>query len=124
MKPIAAPKLLEKGIAVFVPAIQDFSNIKIEIFYSPKNPLFSWSDCEESPFKIWEKSDVSFDAGIIFLYKITNNLDQGFYKVTITATNNNQTEVITGSETYGILQEKETLYIGFPYSSFEPISLS
>ena len=124
MKPIAAPKLLEKGIAVFVPAIEGFSNIKIEIFFSPKNPLFSWSYCEESPFKIWEKSDISFNSGIIFLYKTTNDLSQGFYKITITATDDNRTGTITGSETYGILQEKETLYIGFPYSSFESISLS
>lgn len=124
MKPIQAPKLLEKGIAVFVPALENYSHIKLEIFYSPKNPLFSWSFCEESPFKIWEKNDVSYDAGIAFLYKTTNNLDNGFYKIMITATSNGRDQQIRGSQTYGILNDKETLYIGFPYSTFAPISLS
>jgi hypothetical protein len=121
MKPITAPKLIANGIAVYVPTVATFNHTKLEIFYSPKNPLFGYALCEESPQKIWEKKDTSFDKGSLFLYTTSEPLAKGFYKVQITQYNANQTEVREGFQVYGLLKEKPTLYIGLPYSTFGPI---
>ena len=124
MKPIKAPELLSNEIAIYVPTVEPYMNSKVEIFYSAKNPLFSYSVCEESPQKIWEKKDIAFDKGSLFLYTSSNPLAKGFYKINITQFNSTQTQFIEGSQVYGLLKEKPTLYIGLPYSTFPPISLS
>ena len=124
MKPIRAPRLLQTGIAIFVPGIEDFSTVKIEIFYSPKNPLFAWSFCDESPYKIWEKMDQAFDKGLLFIYNTPTFLSKGYYKIKITMFNTDRSSSLIGSETYGILEDKATLYIGLPYSTFAPIQVT
>jgi len=124
MKPIKAPQLISNGIAIYVPSIEPYNNTKLEIFYSAKNPLFSYSICEESPQKIWEKKDISFDKGSLFLYTTSNLLAKGFYKIQIVQSDSNQTRFLEGSHVYGLLKEKPTLYIGLPYSTFPPITVS
>lgn len=121
MKPIKAPSIVNTGIVIYVPTQEDYRNCKLEIFYSPKNPLFSYSHCEPSPSKIWEKKDISYDKGSLFIYSTNKNLARGFYKIHLTIYNINQTKFIEGAQTYGLLKEKPTLYIGLPYSSFGPI---
>ena len=121
MKPITAPKLLSNGIAIYVPTPEPYNRTKLEIFYSKKNPLFSYSLCEESPQKIWEKTDVAFDKGSLFLYTTNKPLARGFYKVAITQYTNDQTQRVEGFKIYGLLKEKPTLHIGLPYSSFGTI---
>lgn len=125
MKPIKAPSLIENGIVVYTPGVSGLDNIKVSIFYSPKNPLFSWSFCEESPFKIWEKQDKNYDKGILFIYRTNRPLKKGFYKINVKAFNDQYSNVLEGSQTYGVIQEnKNTLYIGLPYSSFGPINIT
>jgi hypothetical protein len=124
MKPITAPKLLSNGIVVYVPTPAPYIKTKLEIFYSKKNPLFSYSFCEESPQKIWEKTDVAFDKGSLFLYTTSNPLAKGFYRIMITQYDKYQTQSVQGSKVYGLLKEKPSLYIGLPYSSFDPILVS
>lgn len=124
MKPIKAPKLLSNGIAIYIPTISPYINTKLEIFYSLKNPLFSYSICEESPQKIWEKKDTSFDKGSLFLYTTSEPLAKGFYKLNIKQYNEAQTQFIEGFQIYGLLKSKPTLYIGLPYSTFSTIIVS
>lgn len=124
MKPITAPELISNGIAVYVPAVSPYFQTKLEIFYSEKNPLFSYSLCEESPQKIWEKKDTSFDKGSLFLYTTSKPLAKGFYKIALKQYNETQTQFIQGFQIYGLLKEKPTLYIGLPYSSFPTILTS
>lgn len=121
MKPIAAPSLINNGIVIYVPTQEDFRKSKIEISYSPKNPLFSYSHCEPSPSKIWEKTDTSFDKGSLFIYETDKPLEKGFYQIRLTIYDINQTKFIEGAQTFGLLKNKPTLYIGLPYSSFGPI---
>jgi len=123
MKPIQAPKIIQTGIVVFVPAVIEFDLVRLQIFYSPKNPLFSWSFCDESPYLIWEKTDQNFDRGLMFTYQTRNALDSGYYKIDVTMTNNTRTEEISGSQIYGVLQQRNTLYVGLPYSAFPPIDV-
>lgn len=124
MKPITAPKLIDNGIVVYVPNKDGFDRSKIEIFYSKTNPLFSYSYCEESPSKIWEKKDITFDKGSLYIYNTSSPLKRGFYQIKLTMYDKFQTKILEGANTYGILKEKPTLYIGVPYSSFSPILLS
>ena len=124
MKPIKAPQLLSNGIAIYVPTVSPYVSTKLEIFYSAKNPLFSYSICEESPRKIWEKKDTAFDRGSLFLYTTAEPLAKGFYRVNITQYNETQTQFIEGFQVYGLLKEKPALYIGLPYSTFPPITVS
>jgi len=121
MKPIQAPSIINNGIIIYVPTKEDFLKSKIEIFYSAKNPLFSYSHCEPSPSKIWEKTDTSFDKGSLFIYATQNLLPRGFYRIKLTLYNLQQTKFMEGANTYAILTDKKTLYIGLPYSTFSPI---
>ena len=123
MKPVKATQIIDRGIAVFVPPSGDYTQVRIEIFYSPKNPLFSFSYCQEDESKIWEKLDQNLGRGVLFLYRQKRKLKQGFYKIKLTAITKN-TSTIAGEQIYGLLKAKDTLYIGFPYSSFEHIRLS
>lgn len=124
MKPIKAPRLLQTGIAVYVPAISEFDLVKLQIFYSPNNPLFNWSYCDESPYLIWEKTDQNFDRGLLFLYNTNKALNTGYYKIDITMTNNSRDQTLQGSQVYGVLDRRNTLYIGLPYSAFPPIDVT
>jgi hypothetical protein len=125
MKPISAPQLIENGIAVYVPPIVNYPTVKLSIYYSATNPLFSWSFCEESPQKIWEKEDVNYDKGIIFIYRTNTYLKKGFYNIEIKAKDESLSGILSGSSMYGILEDKKrTLYVGFPYSTFSPINVS
>lgn len=123
MKPIKAPTLATQGIAVYVPSVNNYSQAKIEIFYSAKNPLFSWSFCSDSPYKIWEKLDYQYGNGVLFVYNSPTILPKGFYKIQITVMNNNG-ELISGNLTLGLLEAKQNLHIGLPYSTYAPITLS
>ena len=123
MKPIKPPILVQQGIAIYVPNINKYSQAKIEIFYSPKNPLFAWSFCDENPFKIWEKVDKQFDKGILFIYNSPTILAKGFYKIQLTLLSRDG-GFLEGSKIYGLLQPKANLHIGLPYSAFPPISVS
>lgn len=108
---------------MYVPTVANYSKVRIEIFYSPKNPLFSFSYCQEDESKIWEKLDENLGKGILFLYTTKLRLRKGFYKVqlsAITADGN----VLRGQEVYGLLKPKDTLHIGLPYSTFEHINLT
>lgn len=124
MKPIKPPSIVKYGIVIYVPSKENFNKSKIEIFYSPKNPLFSYSHCEESASKIWEKKDTSFDKGSLYIYSINQPLKVGFYQIKLTMLDNFQTKFLEGSHTYAVLQEKDSLYIGVPYSSFGPILIT
>jgi hypothetical protein len=124
MKPIKALSIIDKGIVVYVPSKEAFTKTKIDIYYSPKNPLFSYSYCEDSPSKIWSKKDNLFDKGTLFIYNTDKPLKKGFYKINLTMYDQSQTRLVEGSNTYAILKEKNTLYIGVPYSSFGPILLT
>ena len=123
MRPIPAPKLVNRGIVVYVPNVDQFEQAKIEIFYLEKNPLFSWSFCGENPYKLWEKIDYQYSKGILFIYNSPTILPKGFYKIQITLLNRDG-NVLTGARTYGLLNAKETLHIGVPYSSFSPIPVA
>lgn len=123
MKPIKAINIIDKGIAVFCPSISNYSNIRIEIFYSPKNPLFSSVYCQQDEFKIWEKLDTNRGKGVLFLYNSTESLKKGFYKIYLRAQTQEDT-TISGQETYGLLKPKNTLHIGLPYSTFGHIKLT
>lgn len=121
MKPINPPNIVKYGIVIYVPSKENFNKSKIEISYSPKNPLFSYSHCEESSSKIWEKKDTSFNKGTLYVYSISQPLKIGFYQIKLTMFDNYQTKFLEGSNTYAVLQEKSNLYIGVPYSAFGPI---
>ncbi len=123
MRPVAPPKMVERGIAVYVPNIDNFEQAKIEIFYSPRNPLFAWSFCDDNPYKIWERIDYQYQKGILFVYNSPTILPIGFYKIQITLLNKKGT-TRSGSSIYGLLNAKETLHIGLPYSSLPTISVS
>lgn len=123
MRPIKAPALVQQGIAVYVPNVADFTQAKIEIFYSPKNPLFGDGFCDNNPYRIWQKTDSQYGRGILFVYNSPTILPKGFYKILITVVNKKQ-QRLTGARTIGILKDKPTLHIGTPYSTFGPISLS
>jgi hypothetical protein len=124
MKPISPQQIVKYGIVVYVPSKEDFNKSKIEIFYSPKNPLFSYTHCEDSNSKIWEKKDTLFNKGTLYIYNTSKPLDKGFYQIKITMYDNYQTKLIEGSNTYGLLNNKDNLYIGVPYSTFGPILLT
>jgi hypothetical protein len=124
MKPIAPPSILKYGIVIYVPSIEDFVKSKVEIFYSPKNPLFSYNTCEENNSKIWEKKDTAFNKGSLYIYNTDKSLKNGFYQIKITMYNLYQTKLIEGANTYAILNNKDSLYIGVPYSTFGPILLT
>jgi hypothetical protein len=124
MKPIKPPLIIKYGIVVYVPTRENFTKSKVEIFYSPKNPLFSYAICDDSSSKIWEKKDTSFNKGSLYIYNTSQELKKGFYQIKITMYDIYQTKVIEGSNTYGVLTNKDSLYIGLPYSSFEPIFVS
>jgi hypothetical protein len=121
MKPIQPPFIIKYGIILYVPNKEDFIKSKVEIFYSPKNPLFSYSHCEESASKIWEKKDTSFNKGSLYIYSTQRPLRKGFYQIKLTMYDNFQTKFVEGFNTYGLLKEKNTLHIGIPYSTFGPI---
>jgi hypothetical protein len=123
MRPTPPPKMVDRGIAVYVPNIDNFQQAKIEIFYSPKNPLFAWSFCDENPYKIWEKIDYQYSKGILFIYNSPTILPKGFYKIQI-ALLNKKGSVRTGARVYGLLNAKETLHIGLPYSAFPTIPVT
>lgn len=123
MKPIKPPEIVNQGIAIYVPNIDNYEQAKIEIFYSPKNPLFAWSYCGDSPYKIWEKVDTQFDKGILFIYNSPTILPKGFYKINIRLLNRSGS-FLEGSKIYGLLTSKLNLHIGLPYSSFAPIGVS
>lgn len=124
MKPIPAPRIIQTGIVVYAPGIENFNLVRLRIFYSSKNPIFNWSFCDESPHLIWDKTDENFDKGLIFTYQTRDILQTGYYKINIDMTNNSRTESISGSQIYGILQERSSLYIGLPYSAFPPINVA
>ncbi len=121
MKPITPPSIIKYGIVVYVPSKDTFTKSKIEIYYSPNNPLFSYSHCAESTSKIWEKKDTNFNKGSLYIYSTSEALAPGFYQIKLTMYDNYQTKFIEGSNTYGILNKKDTLHIGLPYSTFGPI---
>jgi hypothetical protein len=121
MKPIQPPFIIKYGIVVYVPSKDDYNKSKIEIYYSPKNPLFDYSQCNEANSKIWEKKDTMFNKGTLYLYTTNEPLKKGFYQIKLTMYDNFQTKFIEGINTYGILKEKDTLHIGIPYSTFGPI---
>ena len=123
MRPIPPSKLVNRGIVIYVPNVANFYQAKIEIFYSAKNPLFNWSFCGENPYKIWEKIDFQYQKGILFIYNSPTILPKGFYKIRITLLNKDG-NVLSGFRTYGLLNDKETLYIGLPYSSFPIIPVA
>lgn len=123
MKPVKPTSIIDRGIVIYVPTIAKYKKVRIEIFYSPKNPLFSFSYCQEDETKIWEKLDENLGKGVLFLYTTRRRLKKGFYKIQLTAISE-KGSVLTGSEVYGLLKAKDTLYIGLPYSSFEHIKLT
>jgi hypothetical protein len=123
MKPIKAEKVVERGIAIYVPRIGGYTKAKIEIYYSPKNPLFEWSFCEDSPYKIWEKIENQFSKGVLFIYNSPTLLPKGFYRIQL-KTINKEGGVLQGSKTYGLIRPKSSLHVGLPYSSLSPITLS
>lgn len=122
MKPVKPTQILNRGIAIFSPSVNNYTKIKIEIFYSEKNPLFSYSYCQEDEKKIWEKTDQNFGKGVLFLYTTNKQLKKGFYKIKLIAITPENT-TIKGEQIIGLLKSKDTLYIGFPYSSFGHIKL-
>lgn len=124
MKPIRAPRIIDNGIIIYVPAVSGYDLVRLRIFYSPKNPLFNWSFCDESPYLIWEKTDQNFDKGLLFTYQTRGALDSGYYKVDIEMTSLDRNNTISGSQIYGVLDQRNTLYIGLPYSAFSPIDLT
>jgi len=124
MKPVKAPKIIQNGIVIYTPAIGNFDLVNLKIFYSPKNPLFNWSFCDESPSLIWDKTDQNFDKGLLFTYQTKSALDSGYYKVSITMTSKDRTNTVEGSQVFGVLDKRNTLYIGLPYSAFPPIDVS
>lgn len=124
MKPIEPPQLVKYGIVIYVPSKEAFNKSKVEIYYSPKNPLFSYAHCEESNSKIWEKKDTSFNKGSLYIYNTSNRLNKGFYQIKITMYDLYQTRLLEGSNTYGLLTKKDNLYIGLPYSTFDSILVS
>lgn len=123
MKPIKAPPLVRQGIAVYVPSVANYTQAKIEIYYSPTNPLFPSGFCDNNPYRIWQKTDSQFGRGILFVYNSPTILAKGFYKIDITVVNKQQ-QRLTGSRTIGVLKNKRTLHVGLPYSIFGPISLT
>ena len=122
MKPIKPLSLIERGIVTYVPSVANYTKVRIEIFYSPKNPLFSFSYCQEDETKLWEKLDQNLGKGVLFLYTTNRRLRKGFYKIRLTAITK-EGKTIKGEEVYGLLKAKDTLYIGLPYSTFEHIKL-
>lgn len=123
MKPVKATSIIDRGIAVYVPTIAKYKKVRIEIFYSAKNPLFSFSYCQEDESKLWEKLDQNLGKGVLFLYTLKRRLKKGFYKIRLTAVGEDG-RTLAGEEVYGLLKAKDTLYIGFPYSSFSHIRLT
>jgi hypothetical protein len=125
MKPIAPPPVINKGIAVFVPALDvaDAVATKCEIHYSSENPNFNWLNCGPTQMKLWEEI-VNYSAnGVLFLYKKSNNLNLGFYTIKITVYKNGNTSV-SGQIVVGITRDKAKLIVGMPFSTFPPIPLS
>ncbi len=123
MIPIKPIKVIEKGIAVYVPTTDNFKSIKIEIFYFKTNPLFSWVLCDNTSVKLWESKSEQIKNGTLFIYNTNDNLKEGFYKISLKAYNNNG-RFLEGSITIGLDKDKPTLIIGMPYSAYSPITLS
>lgn len=122
MRPVQPPSIIEQGIVVYVPTVANYLRARIEIFYSAINPNFVTAFCQEGLYKIWEKTDDNFDKGIMFAYNSPTILRKGYYKITLSLVNRNGL-VGRGSKIIGLLKEKNTLYIGVPYSTFGPIDI-
>lgn len=120
---ITAPSVVEKGIAIYVPRQEEFTQVHIRIIHSAKNPLFEWEPCNKKESVIWEKTDYAYNNGILFVYTSNTKLKKGFYTIEIKALAKNN-RILRGSEIYGVLKEKDSLHIGLPYSKFSPIVLN
>lgn len=123
MKPIEPVKVIDKGIAVYVPKADKYRFVKLEILYSKTNPLFSWASCDNSENILWSNTSLQNQNGTLFIYNSNANLSIGFYKINLSAFNTNG-GFIKGSLVVGITTDKANLIIGMPYSAFEPITLS
>lgn len=125
MKSIEPIRLVEKGIVVYVPTINpdNYKYIKIEIYYTESNPIFSWVLCDTGITKIWEATSGVQKNGTLFVYSTYDNLKLGYYKIVVTSFNSTG-GLIRGETLIGIHTEKERLVIGMPYSAYEPIVLS
>ena len=122
MKPIAPPVIIDKGIVVYAPSLPSYRMIKLEIFYTQSNPIFSWIQCD-SEQKIWDSMVEQGENGTLFVYHTLVNLNKGFYNLILTAYQASGYRA-TGNCLIGLIESKETLHIGLPYSAFPPISMS
>jgi len=126
MIPVKAPSILDYGIAIYVPPLEDssVSYVRCQIYYSKENPLFYWRVCDNTVKKLWEDVSAYSNTGILFLYKTLNSLDIGFYTIKIEAQFKNS-NLRKGELTLGVSREnKYKLIIGMPFSIYPPITLS
>lgn len=123
MKPIEPTKIIDYGIVVFSKAIEGYKYRKIEILFDKVNPQFEWGFCRSNPGVIWEQFTNKANDNTLFVYTASKVLERGFYKIVLTAYNSTS-DFKTGSVLIGLVNPKPSLYIGVPYSNYEPITLT
>ncbi len=126
MIPIKAPPILDYGIAIYAPPLDqgDVVYVRCEISYVKDNPLFAWRNCDNNTRILWTDVSAYSDTGILFLYKTLKSLDIGFYTIKLEARMKSGTSR-TGSITLGVTRDyKNKLIIGMPFSIYPPIPLS
>lgn len=126
MIPIKAPPILDYGIAIYVPPLEQGGvvYVKCEISYVKDNPLFAWRNCDNNSRTLWTDVSAYSDTGILFLYKTLKSLDIGFYTIRLEARMKSGIP-LTGSMTLGVTRDyKNKIIIGMPFSIYPPIPLS
>lgn len=118
MKPIVAPPIINKGIAVYLPTSASNNFTTITINYSKSNPLYRWRDCDQEYTTLWKLTRADSPDGLLFLYETTRDLEVGFYTILLTNTTG-----IKGQQTIGLIEPTPYVIIGLPYSIYSPIIL-
>lgn len=123
MIPVEPIKIIDYGIVVFSKAVTNYKYQRIEILYHKVNPNFSWGFCEQNRGVIWQQTTNRGNQDTLFVYTSSKILEKGFYKIVISAYNS-AADFKSGSLLIGLTKPKDTLYVGVPYSNYEPILLT
>lgn len=124
MQPITATPLPSKGIVVYFPDIPRIPSyfLKLDIYFSPSNPLFHWVQCDNTSKLLWTTTTSKDRKGILFVYQTQADLPRGFYTLAATLMSNEQSK--KGTLTVGLPLPEAFLAVGVPYSTFPSITLT
>lgn len=117
MIPSEPPLIIDKGIAVYAPYLYE-GCLRVEIYFSPNNPLLSFMSCSNTQHKIWETTSSQSPTGTLFIYQ--TDLTLGFYTVVLSNPSLNK----SGSLIVSILRPTKRVVVGLPYSIYPPIDMT